>query len=540
MIGNMNNIGCAPPFGNTGFTGKRTYSQEAFTSVLNLGPFCVTSYLDLQDFRGAMDAYQREAMKAAGMALEYEKMRRFIAMSRNNGAAVAGTRVARFASGEFADIPNSAGSFEWLIESIERGLGAEIGKRAQVNVKVSQQVFEYWVKKYVADNGNEFNLQAQLKWSDLRVEAQGYQGSFAEGSFTLVSKRTNRKIKIMVENYDPVYIEFTRTGEEAGSWEFQDWYQTELGTDIDDDQGTGIWQKFNPYYGDPTKCEGTDRTLGEFIFIWMDGAFHYESFPNNPLGFTRPGVETNLNNLWNSMSMRWYTGTEVDQYFLQKINEQLAGHGAPCLSNRYNTWFAGDVTFGLQLIEDDPTMMMTLAVAVPGSGSPIEATEEILPVDPGPALSVTPADHSAELPPLCTDFDQSTEPPAAPVGCFQSPEIMTFILPSPAEGNRTYAMSFDRVGGVSGTLTAPFTVVEGTATEGAAGTDTFQLASGSVVFAANSDTKTVNIILHPIVRGEDDPVFLEATLTWDNDPEVICEGGFTTTTLRFKLYDESA
>ena len=101
MIGNMNSIGCAPPFGNTGFIGKRTYTREAFTGTLNLGPFCITSYLDLMDFRNAMDAYQREAMKAAGMALEYEKIRRFISMSPNNGAAVAGTRTARFASGNF-------------------------------------------------------------------------------------------------------------------------------------------------------------------------------------------------------------------------------------------------------------------------------------------------------------------------------------------------------------------------------------------------------------------------------------------------------
>lgn len=535
MIGNMNSIGCAPPFGNTGFIGKRTYTREAFTGTLNLGPFCITSYLDLMDFRNAMDAYQREAMKAAGMALEYEKIRRFIAMSPNNGAAVAGTRSARFASGNFADIPNSAGSFEWLIDSIERGLGAEIGKREGIVVKVSQQIFEYWVKKYVADNGNDFNLVAQMNWADLRVQAQGYQGSFAEGQFVLVSKRTNRRITIMVNNYDPIYLEVTRTGAALGQWEFQDWYLQELGSDIDNG-GEGVWQKFNPYYGDPEQCEGAEKTLAELILIFTEKAFHYEAFPNSPFsGFTKPGVNTDLNNLWNSMMLRWYTGVEVDQYFLNKINEMVAGHGGPCLSNRYNTWFAGDVTFGLQLVEDDPTQMMALIVAVPSSGSPIEASEVLTSVSPGDPIVVTPVDHSDENPLLCKDYDQSTAPPDAPVGCFQVPEVLIYNLPE--SDDVTVTVTFQRVGGTSTSIATAFTVTDGTATEGSAPTDHFELANGTLTFAANASTATKNIILHPIHREEGDSQYVEAVINWTDDDEIICEGGFESTTLRLKLWE---
>lgn len=534
MLGNTNSIGCAPPIGPTGFTGKRRFYQSAFFSTLALGPICVTNYLDHQDFRGAMEAYQKACLRGASMALEYEKIRRYIDMSPKNASAVAGTRRPRFASSNFADIPNSPGSFEWLIEAVETGLGGEIRSDQAINVKVSQQVLEYWVKKYVADNSNDINLQAQIDWANLRVAAQGYQGQFADGVFKLVSKRTNRRINVMVDNMTPVYTEVKTTGSGTAEWDFQDYYSQELGNDPEDLQGSGIWQSLNTSYGDAEMCEGEAKTLAELILVWVDGAFHYENFPTNPLGWAMKGVETNLQNLWNATNLRWYMGCEVDLYFLNKINEQLQGTGAPCFSNRQNTWFAAELTMGLQMVEDEPRQMMALLVAVPTSGSPLESCETLLPVTSAAAITLAPAPARTE-PPLCQVFDADAEPTEATAGCFQPPEEIKFLLPE--SGNRSVTVTFQRVGGVTGTLTVPYTITEDTATEGTAGTDHFRLAAGNIVFADGEATKDVTIVLHPIAREDGDPVWVSATIDYDNDPEVICEGGFTSTTISLKLFE---
>lgn len=531
MLANTNSIGCAPPFGSTGFTGKRRYYRQAFTNVLNLGPFCITNFLDHQDFRGGMDAYQRAAIKASALATEYEKMRRFVDMSSRNGAAVAGTYAPRFGAANFQDVPDSPGSFEWLINAIERGLGGEIMRTEPVTVTVSQQLLEYWVKKYVADNGNDVNLQQQIDWSNLRVQAQGFQGQFADGRFTLISKRTNRKINIEVNDKTPVYVEVTKTGAAIGEWAFQDFYLEELGDDPEDGQGSGVFQTYNNYYGDPEACEGTEKRLCELIFIHTGKAFHYESFPTNPLGWAMPEVETNLGNLWGSTQIEWFTGCEVDLYFLSKINEGLAGTGAPCLNNRDKTWFAGVIKNGLQVVEDEPREMMSLLVAVPTSQSPIEATDVITSVEPAAAV-VIGAQASLD-PVICKAFDTNAEPDAETAGRFVAPERLNFNLTSE---DRTVTVVLQRTGGTNGTLTVPFTVTNGTATEGLAGTDHFELADGNIVFADGESTTELDIDLRSIERGDGDPTHVTATIVYDNSPVVIITGGFTSTELKLRLY----
>jgi hypothetical protein len=531
MLANTNSIGCAPPFGQTGFTGKRRYYRQAFTNVLNLGPFCVTNFLDHQDFRSGMDAYQRAAIKASALATEYEKMRRFVDMSTRNGAAVAGTTSPRFGAANFQDVPDSPGSFEWLINAIERGLGGEISRMEPVTVTVSQQILEYWVKKYVADNGNEVNLQQQIDWSNLMVNAQGYQGQFSGGKFTLVSKRTNRKIHIEVNDVTPVYVEVTKTGAAIGEWAFQDFYLEELGDDPEAGQGAGVFQTFNPYYGDPESCEGTEKRLCELIMIHTGKAFHYEAFPTNPLGWAMGDVETNMANLWGSTQIQWFTGCEVDLYFLSKINEGLAGTGAPCLNNRDNTWFAGVIKNGLQVVEDEPREMMALLVAVPGYQTPLEATEVITSVEPAAAV-VIGAQPGLD-PVICKAFDTEAEPDVETAGRFVAPERLNFNLTSE---DRTVTVVLQRVGGTNGTLTIPFTVTDGTATEGSAPTNHFELANGNIVFADGESTTTLDIDLRSIERGDTDPTHVTASIVYDNSPVVIINGGFTTTELKLKLH----
>lgn len=531
MLANTNSLGCAPPFGKTGFTGKRRYYQEAFTNVLNIGPFCVTQFLDHQDFRAGMDAYQRAAIKASALATEYEKMRRFVDMSTRNGAAVAGTYTPEFGAANFRDVPDSPGSFEWLVNAIERGLGAEISRTEPVTVTVSQQLLEYWVKKYVADNGNEVNLQQQINWADLRLNAQGFQGQWSGGTFELISKRTNRRINIVVNDVTPVYVEVKKTGAAQGEWNFQDFYLEELGDDDQEGQGSGVFQTYNPYYGDPEQCEGTEKRLCELIMIHTGKAFHYEAFPNNPLGWAMKDVETNLANLWGSTQIQWFTGCEVDLYFLKHINEGLAGTGAPCLNNRDKTWFAGVIKNGMQVVEDEPRMMMSLLVAIPNAQTPLEAAEYITSVEAPTAVVISAA--AAEDPKLCRAFDETAAPTAETAGKFVAPERLNFNLTGE---DRTVTVVLQRTGGTNGTLTVPFTVTNGTATEGSAGTDHFELADGNIVFADGESTTTLDIDLRSIERGDTDPTHVTATIVYDNSPVVIIAGGFTSTELKLKLY----
>ncbi|WP_196300334.1 hypothetical protein, partial [Streptococcus pneumoniae] len=72
-----------------------------------------------------------------------------------------------------------------------------------------------------------------------------------------------------------------------------------------------------------------------------------------------------------------------------------------------------------------------------------------------------------------------------------------------------------RTGGTNGTLTIPFTVTNGTATEGSAGTDHCELADGNIVFADGESTTELDIDLRSIERGDGDPTHVTATIVYD-------------------------
>ena len=528
LLGNTNSIGCAPPIGKTGFTGKRAFYQSAVTSVLNMGPFCITNFLDQMDFAAAMQAYQDALIKGAALATEYEKMRKFIAMSSKNASAVAGTTGPTFYSGHFGQIPDSAGSFEWVLNAIERGMGGNLEKNAPVVVKVSPQLLKHWVLQYIADNGG--SVTQNMNWTDQALNVNGFEGQWANGSITMTSLRTGRRVTFQTADTTPAYVEVQKTGDAQGQWAFQEYMVQELGDDTEG-VGGGVDQRYNEFYGDPERCEGPEKVLCEMILIDTGDAFHYEAFPSNPLGWAMEGVETNLNNLWNSAQIQMFTGVEVDQYYLKHINEMLADTGAPVFNNSDNTWFAGRLKMGFQLVEDEPRNMMALLVAVPSSGSPLQASEVLLPVTS--TTTVTLTTEPAEDPVICREFDGDAEPDAETAGAMVTPESVVYDLP--ATGTRTVQLQFVRTGGVTGTLTVPFTITEGTATEGSGGADHFTRANGNIEFATGSAYTTLSIVLRSQARGDGDPEYVEATIDYNNSPEVLVDGSFTSTILRLRL-----
>jgi hypothetical protein len=282
----------------------------------------------------------------------------------------------------------------------------------------------------------------------------------------------------------------------------------------------GYRQSKNVDYGDPeavARCEGVPKRLAEMLFIYTTKAFHYEGFPTNPLGKYIEGVETNLQRLWGGTGIEWYTGVEVDQYFLSTINKHLEGTGAPCFNNRDRTWFAGVIKTGLQFIEDEPRQMMTLLVQVPFELSVLEQSDVLLSAEPPEAINILPR-PTTDQPELCAPIPDDAEAPVDGVGCAMAPAKLTFMLP--ATGTKTVTVVVPRLNGSTGTLTVPHADSPDTALEGTH----YNYPEGNLVFATGEQSASFDIELLAVLREEGDPAYVQFSILWDNDPEVLCEG----------------
>lgn len=538
VIANANSLGCAPPRGARGLTGKDAYSRTAATATFELGPFCTTDYVELLDFQTMLDAISRAAVNGAGLALSYERIRQYVAMSRNNGVAIAGTTEPRFSQSSFDAIPDSPGSIEWLANAIDIGIGGEIDPGLTVDVHVSRQLYQYWLEKFMRDHDVDLRLDRP---SEFRVQAQGFVAAFNIGAggavdFVMESQRTNRRIRITTSR-TPIYIEMARN-QDSAEWDFQPYFVTELGDDTDTGNANGFRQSMNTRYGDGCfYCEGQSKTLAEMILIYAPGSFHYETFPANPLRTRIPNVESNLQTLWGATEIMWHTGVEVDLYYLNEINTALAGRGFPCYNNKDKTWFAGRLKTGHQFVEDAPREMMALLVKVPTAASPIEKSACLLPCEPPAPITITNA--PSKSPDLCS-YLPPDQTPDDEAGCMLAPSRLQFNLP--CVDAKEVTVILNRREGVDGALVVPFAVVNGTATEGAALPNQFNIVQGSVTFADGEDTAELVIALNPVQRGLGDPAYVNAILRWDNAPAVICgEAGATVDTkLCFKLCQQIA
>lgn len=518
FIGNANSLGCAPPRGNRGVSGKDRYFSSAVTTVLEIGPFCVTDYLNQWDFAGQLEAMKKAAIEGSGMALEYEKMRKFVEMSYNNASAVAGTTRPTFFRNKIGEFPTSPGSFDWIFHAVDSGLGVELSDRNyQVVVKCSQRLLQYWIARFKADH----NIQVWATAENVRNDTVGYITSFQNGGdFTLTSLRTNRKIRFSVD-VEPTYLLMSKTGIGQGEWDFQNYYETEVGDGETSDQANGFRQRLNPYYGDPCfQCDGPKQTLVEPVFVFTDKAFHYEAFPNNPLGTQiNAGVNTNLNALWGSTDIMWRFGVAVQEYDLNPLIQTYKDAGVtgfPCWNNRDNTWFAGTIKTGCQFVEDDPRQMMTLFFTVPSEDVPLGKSDCLLPSVPPAPYDIFPRDNSVDEPLLCNALPYGYNAPVdtAP-GCIMTPaQLQSFM----AITDKVVTVKVRRVDGTSGSLTVNYAYQNGTAIQG---TD-FLFTNGSLVFADGEDYKEFTYTLKSIVRTAGQHFFKEFKINWTASAGVIC------------------
>jgi hypothetical protein len=516
MIGNANSLGCAPPRGRRGVSGKDRYYSSAATTVVELGPFCVTDYQDLWDFAGQLEAMKKAAIEHAGMALEYEKIRRYVEMSWNNASAVAGTTRPRFFKGRVGEFPNSPGSFDWIFNAVDTGLGTELSGNEVVTVKCSQRLIQYWIELYK----KQHNLQVWADSANVRSDTLGYIISMTTGGeFTLLSLRTNRQIKFSPLNVMPVYLQMWKSGISTGSWDFQPFYVTEPGDDPEQNQANGFRQRKNPDYGDPAAwCDGVDKMLAEPIFVYTEKAFHYEAFPTNPLGKQIEGVEGNLNVLWGSTDIMWHFGTEVQEYYLNPLlkSYQDAGVDVPCWNNRDRTWFAGVVKAGCQFVEDDPRQMMTLFCSVPSTDAPLQKSDSLLPCSPGPVYNIQPVIPS-DAPDLCNALpDGATDDPDPVPGTLFPPAKLHYLLPSQG-ANESAFIDVYRNGGSDGSLTLNYAFQNVTAHQGTE----FLFTNGSVVFADGETKKTISFTKKPTVRTVGQHFYREFLINWSAGAGVI-------------------
>lgn len=535
LIANSNSIGCAPPRGERGIAGKDRYYQSAVTGVFELGPFCVTEFLELDNFAATLEQYKTAAINAGGMALEYEKIRKFVEMSRKNASAVAGTLQPVFFSGAYGEFPTSSGSLEWFLRAIDIVIGPElmggVNDKQPIIVSMSAQLRKFLINQYSRQHG----VQIREELGTVEQNVKGYIASFQNSAdFSMTSLRTNRTVIFRISN-DPVYVQMAATGTNLAEWEFQDFYLTEPGNDTMSGQANGYRQKGNPHYGDATIfCEGEQSVLCEQIMIWTPNAFHYEGFPENPLGTAiAPGVETNLQNLWAGTNIKWSFGVEVQKYWLDPMNTALAAVDFPQLSNIDNTWFAGRLKMGMQFVEDNPLQMMTLMVRVPTDETTLASTQTLIECSRPAPITITAA-PPPEAPVFCSPIPTDHTPDEPGAGLAITPVRLSYNLP--ATGSPTVTVTLQRFGGVTGTLTLPFVTVDDTAIEGAH----FTLADGNLVFADGEDTADLDIVLHHVARGDTDPCFVTASITWDNSPVVLVTGSVTSTKLCFKLYEADA
>lgn len=518
FIGNANSLGCAPPRGNRGVSGKDRYFSTAVTAPLDLGPFCVTDYLNLWDFAGQLEAMKKAAIEGSGYMLEYEKMRQFVAMSYNNASAVAGTTRPTFFRHQFGEFPTSPGSFEWIFQAVDTGLNPELSDmNYQVVVKCSRRLLQYWIEKFKRDH----NITVWATAPNIRNDSIGYITSYEDnGDFVLTSLRTNRKIRFSVDVM-PAYIMMKKTGNLQGSWEFQNFFETEVGDDPENNQANGFRQRGNPYYGDPcAACDGDAEVMAEPVFVYTEKAFHYEAFPTNPLGtMINAGVNTNLNLFWGSTDIRWYFGAEVQEYFLNPIIDGYRQAGVvdfPCWNNMDRTWFAGRINCGMQFIQDDPRLMMTLLFQVPGNNVILEKSDCLLPAVPPTPYDIRPSDIIEE-PRLCGELPYGYNEPADDVpGCIMPPPNLKAFM---TLEDKTVTVKVRRVDGAAGSLTVNYAHEDGTAIEGTH----YDFTDGSLVFADGETVKSFEYTLKSVVRAPGEHFYVEFYINWTGSAGVLCD-----------------
>lgn len=479
----MSSIACAPPRGQTGVMGKDVSPIISRMAPLELGPFCISMFSNMDHLAQTFRAMEAEYPKAAMNILAYHKIRNFVGSSHNLASAVAGTYTPRFSQFQFIDRPTSSGTIQWFMDAIDR-ISAYASSRDGWKVSMSRRLFRYWMLKYAKDNDVTLNVDfasINQQVGSYLIQANG------QDSVSLITDRLNTKFTIEFSK-DPIYVTENEVDEEVYEWNFQPWFITRPGDDTRNGEAAGYVREKNPDYGAAcSPCDDGYQSLSELILIYNDEYLQYEAFGKSP--FAEVGgldhLSTDLQALWGSMEMRYYFGSEVDEYFLRPL---FSGVGN-CPSNIDNTWFAGRMNFAFRQRILRKRAAGALMVKVPNDNVALEATNGCLQsVYPDPIVMTARDPQLGSRECVVVDEEEATDATG-----YLRPAC-SYNLVAPAE-NTVIEVEVERRDGLSGTLELDFATSAGTAT---AGTH-YTTASGSIDFE-EGQTRRVALIT---ILGQD-------------------------------------
>lgn len=492
-------LACSPPLGPRPLAGKdAAYATEVWTSF-SLGPICTAKFRVLEDLIMYMMAAEQGISQAIDVATQYEKINQFVQMSRRNVSAVAGTWETKFGEHQFTEFPDSPGSLEWVIYAAGQ-IGARYAGMEPVRVCCSVQVLQFWIE----DFAKRKNCTINLEFHQIKSQVRGYNMSFTEeGEFKMRDARTGRTI-IFDTSKTPVYQLLTRRGQTDWERRHQPYFVYREGDDSREGEMNGVMQDPNPHLGDADQIHEDGSVLAELIMIYAGDAFHYESPPVNPFAgkFEDGAIMPTIG----SAQIDWFTGLEVDQYFLSKMTDPETGQ---CPNNMAKQWIAGWATNHVVIREQNKYAMGSLLVQVPPTATPLGAApDKCLPIA-GRPIPITLTNASPIDPALC---GEAPEAPDDVAGCL-NPQLVLNVF-ADGEDNKTYKLLVERVGGRDGELTVDYETVAGTAE---AGTH-FTAASGTLTFADGEVRKQLDIVILPylFVDAEETPK-LQFNILWDGD-----------------------
>jgi hypothetical protein len=475
----MSSMGCAPPRGRTGVMGKDVAPIISAAAPLEMGPFCSTMFQDFDHMAQVFRRMEAHYPNAAMQVLNYNKIRNFIGSAYNLASATAGSQKPRFNPYQFIDRPNSVGSIEWFFEALDR-ISSFATSRDNWRVCMSRRLFKRWMMDYAKAHDVTINVD----FSGLNQQVGSYiiQGNGGD-SVSLITDRLNTKVTIEFTS-DPIYVTDNQVGADSYEWQFQPWFITRPGDDVRSGQAAGYVRDKNPDYGSAcSACPDGYQSLSELILIYNDEYIQYEAFPKSPfadLGML-DGLSTDLQNLWASMQMRFYFGSEVDEYFLKPL---FASTGN-CPSNIDNTWFAGRMWFAFRQRILRARAAGALLVKVPRPEMTNEAQTACLQDEYPDPIVLTyrePEQGSRE----CVTVDEGEITDA--VGELR-PACSFEVTAS--DVNQVIQIEVERRDGTSGALALAYTMSEGTATD----PEHYATASGNLNFAEGQTRRVLNVTI---------------------------------------------
>jgi hypothetical protein len=340
---------CDLPMGPGGVVGKQSSFGQEFLSTYSIGPFCIDKMWresSAEDLTMLMRAYMDAAPRFAHYGLEKETVRRLIEGSRFNVSAIAGRdhKDLRFSTGGPSEVPTSQGSLD-MLRAIADRICIYGSRDGDIEICVSPQTMEYWIRDYAVQNGVDLNAS----FGTLGTEVRQRLGQVGDGEdLVLRSLKYPKRFRIS-QKHSALYVHMTATG----GWSYQEYNYLEAGDAVEG--GGAPTPVRSEFWGEPCfRCPTTGeiKETYEIIPIYDRGSVRFHGFANNPVAaalFRNDEIEADLWGKLASGEMRFYFGNTAKDV----INENSFAPNGCRIDNRLNQWFIGEYILGRRIREGE-------------------------------------------------------------------------------------------------------------------------------------------------------------------------------------------